>query len=178
MSNYIMNKIKREEHRSLDSNEVLKICNNKAKMIIYEDLKNFKNIDELLYPDDSAIILYEYIRNNNESIGHYICINRLPSGEIEHFDSLLFKPDRELNMVPKNVRKKTRQNYSYLAKMLYDSGYPVSYNHYKLQQNDTSTCGRWAGLRCLLKKLTLDEFANLFLNRKHDPDILVTALTM
>lgn len=173
-----MTAINREMYRSLSGDEVLDLCKHKAKLILYEDLKKYKDIDDLLYPYDSVIILYEYIRTNNESYGHYVCLNRLPSGEIEHFDSLLFKPDQELGMIPESIKKKTRQNMAYLAKMLFDSHYPISYNHYKLQKDDTSTCGRWAGIRCLLKKLTLDEFANLFLNRKYDPDILITALTM
>lgn len=170
--------INQEVFRSLSGDEVLDLCHHKANLIVYEDLKKYKSIDDLLYPYGSAIILYEYDRNNNESYGHYVCLNRLPSGEIEHFDSLLYKPDQELKMIPESIKRKTRQNKAYLAKMLFDSKYPISYNHYKLQSDKTATCGRWAGLRCLLKKLTLDEFADLFMNRKYSPDVLVTALTM
>ncbi len=117
--------INKEMFRSLSGEEVLELCDNNAKVVIYEELKNYKNIDELLYPYDSIIILYEYQRNGNESYGHYIALNRLPSGEIEHFDSLMFKPDSELEMIPDDIKQKTRQSHTYLAKMLYDSGYPI-----------------------------------------------------
>lgn len=165
-------------YRSLDGNEVLDIANRKAKLIIYEDLKKYKTLDDLLAPYGSVVILYEWDRTNDESYGHYVAINRVKDS-VEHFDSLMFLPDKELSMVPSDIKKKTRQDHTYLARLYKDSGYPISYNHHKLQADDTSTCGRWAGLRCRLKKVDLDTFANFFLNsRSLTPDQLITLLTI
>jgi len=173
-----MNIVKKEMNRALDGHEVLDIAGKKTKLIVYEDLKNYRTLSDLLKPYGSVVILYEWQRQGNNSIGHYISVNKVKDS-IEHFDSLMFLPDQELKMVPKNIRKSTRQDHTYLTRLYSESGYPISYNHHKLQADNTSTCGRWAGLRCRFKHIDLDTFAKFFLNNKNiDPDYLITLLTM
>ena len=93
-------------NRALDGHEVLDIAGKKTKLIVYEDLKNYKTLSDLLKPYGSVVILYEWQRQGNNSIGHYISVNKVKDS-IEHFDSLMFLPDQELKMVPKNIRKST-----------------------------------------------------------------------
>jgi len=172
-----MDALNKEVYRSLSGDEVLDIADGKAKLIVYEDLKNFRTLDELLSPHASVVILYEWERENDSSYGHYVAVNRVKDS-IEHFDSLMFLPDRELGLVPENIKKGTRQDHTYLTRLYSASGYPISYNHHKLQADDTATCGRWAGLRCRMKNIDLDVFANYFLNNGvMSPDQLVTILT-
>jgi hypothetical protein len=167
---------------SLSGEEVLKLCDNKAKLVIYEELYNYKTLDELLHPWGSVILLYEFKRDSNgDSHGHYVCLNNVPDGSIEHFDSLGYRPDEELKEIgiTPEFAKKSRQDKQYLLRLLIDSGYPISYNEYHLQQDKKgiNTCGRWCGIRTFLKNLSLDKFAGLFMNKKLPSDLLITILT-
>ena len=167
---------------SLSGEEVLKLCDGKAKLVIYEELYNYKTLDELLHPWGSIILLYEYKRDSNgHSHGHYVCLNNVPDGSIEHFDSLGYRPDEELKEIGISAEfaKKSGQDKQYLLRLLIDSGYPISYNEYHLQQDKRgiNTCGRWCGVRVFLKNLPLDTFAGLFMNKKMPSDLLITILT-
>jgi hypothetical protein len=165
---------------SLSDKDIYKI-NPNLKLILYEDVSQYKNIDDLLYPFDSVIILYEWERTKDASIGHYVAVNRLKDGSIEHFDSYSIKPDEELKQLKNasdSYKRMTKQDQQYLLKLYIKSPYVISYNHYPFQSldKDVSTCGRYCVLRCLLRMLTLEEFAK-FITSNGNTDDFVTLLT-
>lgn len=163
---------------SLSSDEVQKLAP-KSKFVLYEDLHKYRSIDELLSPYGSVILLYEWIRNPDVISGHYITINRLSNGVIEVFDSFGRKPDVPLLELKDEPEFKiaTNQDHKYLLDLLLKSPYKVSFNEYRLQNNNYSTCGRWCAMRVRYKLLSLEEFVKMFLNKKETPDVIVTHMT-
>lgn len=171
----IINKLKK---KSLSGDDVLKLLNNKAKLIIYSDLENFKHIDDALENNGNLIILYE----TKQSYGHWTCLfrNELKPNVISFFDPYGLKPDDELRFVPKHFKKISGQNYPLLSALLIESGYKIEYNEYKLQQSleDINTCGRHCVVRILMKVLSLEDYVKLLKSfKKYSPDDIVTFIT-
>jgi hypothetical protein len=180
-------------HRALGyalSDEDIHRLNPRTKLILYQDVKRFRNIEQLLSPFDSVIILYEWERTRDTSIGHYITVNRVgssdpahgPHGLIEHFDSYAIKPDKELDQLKNaspSFRKMTGQDQKYLLNLYAKSRSPISYNQYKLQSPDDSvaTCGRYAVLRSKYRHMPLEEFAKIFTGKRETPDQIAVQLT-
>ena len=166
--------IKKAISYALSDEDVLKVVDGRANIILYPTIHQYKSIDELLEPYGSAFILYEWKPN----FGHWISINKLDKNTIEVFDSYGVEPDEELGWVPKKFRKKSNQDFAYLAQLLYDSGYNIDYNHYVFQKKgkDISTCGRHSALRIVFKDLPLEEYYEIF--GGNDSDELVTLVTM
>lgn len=177
---------------SLSDQDIYKL-NPNTKLILYEDIQRFRDIDHLLYPFESVIILYEWQRTRDASIGHYITVNRVPAPPdpsdpkrlrmcIEHFDSYAIKPDKELDQLRDEspaFKRMTGQDQKYLLHLYARSRYPISYNHYPFQSlaEGVSTCGRYAVLRSKLKHMPLDEFAKLFIGQRKSPDQIAVELT-
>lgn len=150
----------------------------KTKIICYPDLKDYKNINELLHPYDSVIILYLTSKN----YGHWTClfINPNDDDNICYFDSYGGAPDNPLsyNSPQKNIS--LGQDRKYLTMLMDSSPYNISYNHFKLQKlaKNNSECGRYCILRLNLSYLSDKQFANLLKNNKnYDSDFWVTILT-
>ena len=176
-----MDKLKRDLSYALSDRDIKKL-NPQAKLILYEDVKRFKNIDQLLHPYGSVIILYEWKRTKDASIGHYITVNKVNNGIVEHFDSYAIKPDNELSQIKDTsqaFKKMTGQDHKYLLDLYIKSPYPVSYNHYPLQSlsDDIATCGRYAVIRSLYRHMPLEEFIKIFLNQRDSPDTIAVQLT-
>lgn len=157
----------------LSDHDVMKLVHNKANIILYPEIYKYNTIDELLEPYGSAFILYEWKPN----FGHWVTLNKIGDNTIEFFCSYGVIPDDHLGWVPKNFRKKSHQNFSYLTRLLYESPYNVDYNEYPFQKKGSgiSTCGRWAGMRILLKDIPLKKFAKIFKHKNGDE--LVTLIT-
>lgn len=176
-----MDKLKRDLSYALSDRDIKKL-NPRTKLILYEDVKRYKNIDHLLQPYDSVIILYEWKRTKDASIGHYITVNRVNNGIIEHFDSYAIKPDMELAQIKDTspaFKKMTGQDHKYLLNLYVKSPHPISYNHYPLQSlsDDVATCGRFSVIRSLYRHMPLEDFAKLFLNKRESPDEIAVQLT-
>lgn len=167
---------------SLNGQQVIDLTGEpKTNLISYADIHKYKSLDDLLGKTQSCIILYE----TSQNYGHWICVFRyLPPNEnkIEVFDSYgRYKPDDELKFIPKQFAKISKQDYPYLTKLLYDSGYEIEYNDHKYQSYknlDISTCGRYAGCRLFFRDMDLDEFNQIFeLYKEYKPDVLITLLS-
>ncbi len=173
-------KIKRLEDIPLSDKDVLNLVDHKANFITYDKLKYINDIDELLSPYGSCIILYL----SEPSFGHFVSLNLVGPNQdnLEHFDSYGYVPDDELkvfNLDPQ-MRKQLGEDYPYLLQLMYDSPYELSFNEHKLQakKNDIKTCGYWAAMRTVLKHLPLEEFVDLFRdNSLGTPDQIVVALS-
>ena len=171
----IKRRLKELEGKSLSGSDVLNLVDNKANLFTYPELVKFKNINQLLGKYRAAIILYL----TSENYGHWVCLFQQDDNTLSFFDSYALMPDDELKFAPINFRKSHNQYYPHLTYLLYNSGLNVDYNNHKLQSDkrDTTTCGRWVGARLVLRCLTNDQFAEVFLNNRISPDQLVTIFT-
>lgn len=145
--------------KSLSGDEVLRLVNNKANIIIYPELENYNHIDEVLEPYGCAIILYL----SDVNYGHWVGLIK-HKDRIEFYDSYAVKPDSEFDYIKeKSKRKLNYKKTPYLSKLLYESGYKIEYNHNPMQcdMDGINTCGRHVGLRLLLKDIPLPEYIQL-----------------
>ncbi len=151
-----------------------------AKIIKYSELKNYKNITDLLPKNNSyAIILYE----NQPNSGHWTAIMRYnKDGQdlIEFFDSLADdgKPDSELKWIDKKTNILLGQGKKILTELLKKTHIPVIYNKLKFQSegnlkdgNHINTCGKHCVFRILNlldKKMSLKDYINFMNDIKKD----------
>lgn len=173
----LIDKIKKEMRKPLSDSEVLDICDNKASLVPYTELRNYDNIDEVLGPHGACIILYQ----TKEHFGHWCCMFKAKKNLISFFDPYGYKLDDELDFIPEHFREESGQNYPLLTYLIYNSPYKVEYNEHQFQEDksDVSTCGRWCGFRLRYRKVPLKEFWDGFKKfRGLNLDYLITALTM
>jgi hypothetical protein len=113
-----------------------------AKIIEYNDLKNYKNIDELLPNDrDSVIMLIE----TDNNCGHWTSLTKdKKNNRLTYFDSYGLDIDQELKFISKIKRKLLGEEKKLLTDLVDNSEYDVIYNHFPLQSHKdwVSTCGR------------------------------------
>lgn len=141
----------------------------RCRFLLYDDLQNFKSVDELMALG-AVIILLEIEAPRAPKVGHFICL--LDHGtHIEHFDSYGLRMDEELDytqerhqtMLFKNSPKKILDNTKRL----------------QMFREDIQTCGRWVVTRVLLRNIELDQFLNIFDHLKpQTPDEMVTVMTL
>jgi len=157
---------------ALSNFDVMDMLDNKTKVISYGDLGNFKDIDDLFYPYDNVILLYE----TKPNYGHYCCVFKTPNDAISFFDSYGMNVDDQKNYISKNFLRKSGQGHPYLSKMLLDSKKKIEYNPYELQSEDegVSTCGRWCVTRIKEKHLNPNQFYKKY---KDNGDIKVIEFT-
>ncbi len=158
--------------KNLSDSDILKITNGKTNIIKYDQLKNVNSIDDIL-KNGSCIILYVHTK---PGFGHWTSITKRGK-TIDFFDSYGYRPDYHLFQNSKEQNHEFGTDEAYISNLLSESPYNVDYNSHKLQGKTTNTCGRWVGVRVMLKKLSNDQFAKLFLNKKLSPDELVTTAT-
>ncbi len=163
---------------SLGDDDIEKLLLDKVKIISNTELHSFSGtLDELLEPYGYFILLYE----SKKGYGHWIAVIKRKPDLVEVFDSYgTFKPDEELDNINVSFKRQSKQDYPYLRRLLYDSGYRVEYNNYPLQSEDpeVATCGRYAVTRILLRDLSLKEYvASLRGIKGMSPDDVVTYLT-
>jgi hypothetical protein len=157
-------KLLKAERIALSDEDMLNAVGGKAKVILYPDLMNYQNIDDVLSPYGAAFLLYEtrlnyghwtllFKRKNYRSAGSTIFFFNSYGGD----EGL---PDDPLKYISKKFRLKSNQCYPYLSQLLIDCPYDLDYNNYKYQnkKTGTNTCGRWCIVRLLCKKLSSDEF--------------------
>ncbi len=156
----------------LSGQDIKNYFGGECNVISYNQIKKFKSINELLGKYGRCVILYIWAKNP-EPFGHWQCVFKNKNGNIEVFDSFGSWIDSFLNKIDKNFRINTGQNYKYLTKLLYDSGYNVEYNDKKLQDSNSSTCGKWCVLRMMMNKLNIDEFNKLFSKNTKKNDLII-----
>lgn len=177
VNQYRMDKIIQHNFKKAFSDkEIARLCDGKVKIITYKDLKDYKDIDDVLQPYNAVILLYE----TKPNYGHWVALHKVDSKTIEFFDSYGLKPDEHLKLVPPKYRHELGEDYPILTEMITNAGYDLLFNDVKLQKikDDMSTCGRWAGIRLSCKRLHLKDFVNLFRNQKMQPDWYITVMTM
>ncbi len=174
--------IKRNEDIALSNREIDQILKGKTKILTYTVLTRFNNINQLLEPYKNFVLLFMSKLN----YGHWTCVLKHPN-KIEFFDpygGMMNFPDAVLDKIDPDIRNQTKQNYPYLTKLLYDSGYPIEYNNYRFQElsRNIKTCGRHCICRILLKNLELDQYYQFMhsLSKQYNMtyDEIVTLITM
>ena len=115
-----------------------------VRLIEYPQLKEYNSITELLPNQKDAIIILVQIKNKHN--GHWICLTRFKNC-IYVFDSLGYRPDKNLLWTPKYLRRNLGQDIPYLSYLLNDAltkKFKVYFNEYKYQMEKpgVNTCGR------------------------------------
>ncbi len=129
-----------------------------AKIMDYEQLRDYNSIDELLPNNgDYVILLYEHQQNS----GHWCLVMKL-NDRIEFFCSYGTPPDGQLKWVDYNIRKELKSDVPHLSYLFDTCPYDVVYNDVPFQGKDESiaTCGKYCVVRVLTAKdgLPLEEF--------------------
>lgn len=160
--------VKKFMNYPISGDNILAICNGKANIVINSQLGKYSNIDSILGKDGAAIIFYD---KKDDDVGHWSCLFR-KGKYLEFFDPYGLDIDGPL---------KFTGGRSYLTNLCLNSKYRITFNPYSIQKysNNISTCGRFVGLRLLLRELDIHQFAKLFFDNKcYQPDFWVTILTM
>ena len=168
------------EDVALSNFDILKKLKNKANIILYPNLYEYKNIDEVLGNFDSCVLLFE----SQPKYGHWVCIFKRDNNTIEFFNPYGGYPDDSLLKINKEFRKKSGQNYPILSMLLLKSPYNLTYNEFQFQKHSMNikTCGRHCIVRLLFKDLDLYDYVDMLnsLSDKFnlDYDAIVTLLTI
>jgi len=146
--NKLDNKLKKVEADPLSDTIIRKYLKN-PKIILYEDLKNYKNINELLpNKKDYVIILF---KQDNQGNNHWIGLLKYDN-IIEHFCSYGSKPDEYyFDWTTQNDLDKAGEYQPYLTQLLNKCSNEIIYSSkdYQKDKNNISTCGRHIVNRCM-----------------------------
>lgn len=153
----------------INGESVLNICNGEANLVTNSELASYNSIDDVLGKHGASIILYD---KKNGSAGHWACIIKQEKDLIEYFDSYGLSIDEPIHFTGGNA---------HLSSLIRESKYRVYFNDYMIQKykDNINTCGRYVGVRILLRNLPLRSFINLFTkNKSYDSDFWCTCMTM
>lgn len=171
--------IKRAEEIALSGTQLRDLTNNTTNIMRYEDLMKYDNIDKVLEPYDAVILLYQTV---DRDFGHYAALFKDPfrKNVLIFYDSLGLGLDEELKFSKYNQKNMDGKIVKHLTDLIHNSNYRVDNNKVRLQENikDVSTCGRYAGLRVLLRHLSNRQFNSLLKNNDHyTPDFWVSVMS-
>ena len=168
----------------LSNFDILDLMNNKANIVLYPNLHQYKSIDELLGRYGVAFILFE----SQPKYGHWTLLFKLNNQCLEFFNPYggIKKgfPDEPLNFIPKDFAKKSNQDIPYLSLLMIESPYKLSYNEFNLQEHNPNikTCGRHCCVRLACRQLNLYQYKDfmktLCKELEMNPDQLVTLFTI
>ena len=171
-----MDDYKKRKSEPMSGDEVLAYLPN-AKLIVYSDLINYDNIDNVFGDCDIILFLYQMTSLYN---GHWtILLRNRNMKHIHFFDSYGMKIDKELNYVSKNIKKMIGADNKYLSKLLRKGNYTVTFNNCKYQKDGVNiqTCGRHCILRALNMNIDEDFYHDFYFKNKNlSPDDIVSFL--
>ncbi len=156
-------KIRDRMFRATSKRDLEHMLNNKAKVVVYDQLKDYNSFKELLDPYQSVIILYP--NAEDPEIGHWTCIFVIPgTNRVEYFDSYgayIDEPIGEFNEEKEALHDPQRIEPR-LLELLADSPYAnnLYFNETPFQSESqaTQTCGLWVVMRLKNNYLTENEF--------------------
>ena len=141
--------INKEEQKLLNKEEVEDIAGHKVNMVIYDDLYNINNIDDIFKNNYNNCVLLLY--RIAENMGHWCAMKKI-NNKILFFDSYGGHIDDQLSYSPFSAQ---------LSKLLYNCNYDIHYNNEKLQGEKSACCGRFCGLFFKYCK-DIDLFSKIF----------------
>jgi hypothetical protein len=144
-----------------------------TNIVIYPELENIMNIDEVLDDNGNAILLYM----NGDKQGHWVSLLK-KGNEIEVYDPYGFHPSqwsKELTLPNEEIKYEG----DLLISKIKGSGYKMKHNKKRAQplSGDVNSCGRHAYMRVILGNYDLDEYNKIINNQEVSADDLVTAFT-
>lgn len=173
------NTLKSYEDIALSNEDITNLLNGEVKIVLYPDLHNYKNIDEVLGPYKACILLFEA----KPSYGHWVAIFKEDDKILSFFNPYGGYPDDSLDYIPYHFAEVSNQLVPYLSILMYNSPYKLTYNEFKFQKKKkgVKTCGRHCVFRLLNRDLDLYEYKRyldaLCKLYKTDYDGVVTILT-
>jgi hypothetical protein len=162
-----LDKLKKYASTPLSDRDIMSALDGKTRIVLYRDLYNYPDIDDLLYPYDSCVILYE----TSPAKGHWTALIKIidkKNTTIEFYDPYSNFPDTQQKYIPEPFLSQSGQNVPVLSYLLINCNpkYQISYNQHKFQKfaQDIQTCGRWCLLRIICKDMNLKDFSNFVFN--------------
>ena len=117
-------------HKALSGDDIGTILGADAKISLYSELRHIDDLDDLLTNDmDYCIILHE----DRPDRGHWSALSKY-NGIHDHFDSYGNRPDKSLEWVNVQMRRRLNEATPYLTNLLRDKEY--LYNNVKHQDRD------------------------------------------
>lgn len=164
---------------ALSDKHIFTILGGKNTMVIYPELVNYKNIDEVLGPHGMCVLLFEA----KKGYGHWVCLWKI-GDTISFFNSYGGFPDDSLEYIPDHYAKMNNEDRPYLSLLLEASPYKLTYNEHAYQKmgEGVRTCGRHVAVRLFAKHLDDAEYYKYinFFCKQNDitPDDFVTLMTL
>lgn len=153
---------------AISGEDILNICNGEANLMTNTEIKSARSIDDVLGKYGACIILYD----KGSKPGHWSCIIKQPGNMLEFFCPYGLSIDEAINFTGGGAN---------LSNLIRNSNYKVYFSDHPLQKykNDINVCGRYTGMRILLRNMPLRSFINLFTkNSNYSSDFWVTVLTL
>ena len=169
--------VKNSENYSLSDTEILNLTDNQCKIISYQDLENYNDIDEVLTPFGATVILYQ----QKQKVGHWTVLIKHSNTLLEIFDSLGLGLDKELEFSEYNKERHGGRAIPHLSILIENSKYKIESNSVQLQKDskDINTCGKWCAIRVKFREKRLKDFVEMFKSSKiMDGDMWISALTL
>ena len=116
-------------------------------ILLYKNLGNYKDIDELLPNNgDFKMILLEWEKNK----GHWVIIYKL-NNKYYYFNSYGNKYDNDLNVLSMCVKKILGEDTKQITRLL--NGKSCDWSKKRFQKGDAQTCGRHCVMRISMLKM-------------------------
>jgi len=137
----------------IDSDQLLEIAGMNCPVIVYSDLENITDINQLVSDENPCIfILYEFNKQDNTISGHWCGLAKFDDNSITFFDSFGGLPDSPLRHIPDGYKQQFGETQRKLTELLKDSDVEyIEWNSHRLQNKAYQTCGRHVGyfMRCM-----------------------------
>lgn len=165
----------------LSDKEVVDLVDNKAKVVLYENLHKYDKIDQVFGNYDAIFLMYQ----QSPTWGHWVgLLRRQKDKEYEFFDPLGYSIDEQLLWTEPEMRKQLNEDYPYLTELLANApdGWEIVENKTKFQKDakNINSCGKHVFLRIITRNYPLSAYTKYFKskNKNVNADDMVTILTM
>jgi hypothetical protein len=167
--------IKNKLYNGTSMKDLSDFMGGRVKILKYNDMEEeYDNIEDLLKPYNKVILLY----STSDNYGHFVCIFKNKNNIIHFFDSFGIFPDDQKEFIPIEYYQNNYDEIPKLTKLLYDSIFPIRFNHFKFQNKKTHTCGRWCVVRLIFDDLDEYEFKKIFNGLDNiEKDVVISYLT-
>lgn len=163
-------------HEPLSDKNITHLLDGDCFILLYKDLNNYNNINDLFKKSDNIIVLYQ----TTCCYGHWVAlINH--NKHIEFFDSYGYAPEDEKQFMTKTWLIRSGQQENYILNLLSTSYKKCIYNSTIMQDKRPfiATCGRHCVVRIKLKHMPLKKYQQMLLqNGEFNSDFLVTYFTI